>query len=634
MFCTMCLENHITTVVASYLKPKLLAPFFVRNNLAFSLGFKYDAYNCEMTVRHLFRAIQYFPNIVLIGVNFELFGAKQLVDVSENLKGVRKVRLIGKEICMDVFNVCKITHLDLHLQDERFVLDLEPFDSLEVFKLFGDGCVTVHNISKCTKLKSVTIQDNVYECITDLGELESEEVRTIVVDRCVGWNRVVRLIKLRKLVVEVFDGYENLLGLEKCSRLHHVKMGGQTKICDIGVLGECVRLKKLDLESRVGFGGLSKLRNIGLRELKIRVCDHCVGGFERLRVLDMVCGGANVDFLVGCIGLRRIVLRECVNLVDLGGIHEGVEELELLRCEKIVDFSFLNKLWRLKKLMLEGCEIKNVGRLGIENLELVNCFNLESVEGMQRLKSIRLEGCKTLKCGGFTNIVGLETLCLKDCWGVEELYVCEGLKKVDICSCGGLRRIIGLEKCVDLENVRIKSCNRLGEVPDLSGCGKLREFNLIDCRVETVGLKGKGKGWGGLEKLDLKYCFDIKSIDDLDLCFSLKFVSFVDLNIMCLPDFGNNVLERIDLCNCKYLRDISGLKKCRYLEKIRLISCILIEDLHCLHQCANLEIVQVLGRPRQLVEEPTFCISDECVIEVEEGGFDWSGEYMNNLGVF
>ena len=581
----MCFSNSVVQIIASYLKPRLLGPFWLNEGLDFELKFKYDVYNCDkMTVRHLGHAVKYFPNIVLIGINFDLRGADDLKSMCGKLGKVRRVGLscgenVSGDVCMNVFDACEITHLKL-ICKKKLMFDLEPLCNLQ-HVMVGTN-VDVCGIKGCTMLRTFRVEN--YEYVLEFGDFVNCKLRLIEANRCTDWKRLGELVNLRSVSVSM--GVDEGEGEDEGDKFIGEILGKNKNL-------RCMRIP--NLHGCSALSGCDGLRNVEymsslnglnrkLRKLKVIFCDDSIGEFKDLRELSMVIEHEQTDlkFLSGCKEMREIGLYGCINLVN---------------------FDFLMGLEKLRGLTLQGQRIRDdrefekLGELEeLERMVFEYCDNLKSADVMKRMRglnSIVFRYCHGLECvNGLVGLSGLRRLELWECAmaNLPDLSGCM-LEDVNISGCDKLERIDGLMGCVSLRHVIVLECNGLVELPDLSRCVALESFHLGSCRF-------------------------VDEVDGLVGCVNLTFVWLCDLYLERLPNLGGCMLERIDIMSCRGLRDISGLGGCRYLEKIKLSSCSQIEDLRCLFGCASLELVLVEGRPRQLVEEPEFRISERCIVEV------------------
>ncbi|XP_059451016.1 disease resistance protein RPV1-like [Corylus avellana] len=309
-----------------------------------------------------------------------------------------------------------------------------------------------------------------------------------------------------------------LVGCENLVKVHK----------SVGFLDQLVELLIIFCSNLSSFPKRFKLRS--LKYLKFFGCSMIKNFPEiecRMECLENIyCYDTGIEELpssVGyLVGLKKLHLGNSQNLKDLLRQMQHLEELSLDDC------------YRLKELP------SSIGYLGgIEELNLYYCTKLTNFSDSNFLRAL---GC------GFTlhylNLIGSGIVTLPRC---IESFV--GLKFLYLDECKQLREILGLPPNVEIVNA--SECVSLEIF--LEGSRRSQLFNTEDPPVPVgVGTEIPGQ----------------QSLRELDLSGSA---------IASLPTWFNRFvrLEKLDLKNCKQLREILGLPPS--LRKLSTCNCLSLE---------------------------------------------------------
>jgi Leucine-rich repeat (LRR) protein len=182
-----------------------------------------------------------------------------------------------------------------------------------------------------------------------------------------------------------------------------------------------------------------------------------------------------------------------VGLVGLGSLSK----LGFLRWSNIPsDSPCIDDISRLTSLQV--LDLYGGGRLpDVSNLTLlrVACFRdngaAESIAGLSskltNLRHLDLRKCKALQsCSGVGELVALEELNLKACYKLKEvpdLQKLKRLRKLDVGGCQSIRSLPGLGDLVALRELEVSGCVNLAEFPDMCNLTNLQIFELQCCEL-------------------------------------------------------------------------------------------------------------------------------------------------------
>ncbi|KAE8670866.1 Detected protein of unknown function [Hibiscus syriacus] len=181
--------------------------------------------------------------------------------------------------------------------------------------------------------------------------------------------------------------------------------------------------------------------------------------------------------------LRRLILSGCSNLEELPKLakFEKLEIIDLSDCtsfKKIQEKSF-RSLVKLKVINFSRTQIEKLPIVKtLENLSRILVQGCTALSGMRMLKNVK--SIKVLDLSGATNIKEIMYDCFEGASNLRELDLSE-------------TRIQYLPPAIgDLQKLRLKKCDLLRNVPDLSGQTRLEELDLSGCTMleELLGLSG------------------------------------------------------------------------------------------------------------------------------------------------
>ncbi|PIA25499.1 hypothetical protein AQUCO_11200008v1 [Aquilegia coerulea] len=372
------------------------------------------------------------------------------------------------------------------------------------FKKFKDD-----SFNKLRKLKTLNLSETQVAKVPTFSECS--ELRQLILRNCLKLETLPHLITLEKL--ELLD----LSGAISFKEFQDVSFGkkedlqelnlSETQVVQIPSLSECHNLCKLNLGNcsklkiLPSLDAFSRLVVLDLsRTISLMKLQYASIGmkYDHLQMLDLSQTQVpDVSFLSGCVNIRQLFLRDCVNIQTVPPLH-GLTRLEVLDLSgtKTKDFSVLSGFKSLRQLLLRDClnlqtlipleqhkglEVLDLSGTKIEDFSLLSgfnklsqlslrgCFNLEmlSCEGMHNLQKVDLsESSIAMLPSSFSGLRNISSLLLKDCSSLETLPQMEMLTKLEVLdlSCTKLREFPnGISERTHVRFLKVQEENHLFE---------------------------------------------------------------------------------------------------------------------------------------------------------------------------
>ncbi|GLU05307.1 hypothetical protein SLE2022_224130 [Rubroshorea leprosula] len=478
------------------------------------------------------------------------------------------------------------------------VLVLRRCDILMGFNLVKKlNQLTALEISGATCLKE--IPDDIFQDIARLQSLNLSrlpqieslpstlsnltELRRLILRRC---SRLQTVPSVRDLThLEVLD-FSECVSLEKMADMSlqaleelQILNLSRTKLQRMPIVRCLKNLTRLLLKGCDNLGSLRLLKDLsglkfldlsGIRKIK-EMHDDCFQGTDNLEVLDLSKTEVKVFPPHFCTP-RVLKLKDCFNLETLPHMTERLESLDLSNASSLESFDdkSFSHLKNLHHLNLSKTKVKELPSLeGLDKLEdlfLEGCSSLEippKMKGLSGLKVFKLSGCKTLQslpCS--TDLQNLEDLVISACEAVSEIpdnY---------------------FECLTQLQKLSLSGCKKLIKLPRLRGLQNLKDLDLSGCEALSKILDNSFEHMTQLEKLN-----------------------FSGTQINSLPSlFKPSKLHALVLRNCKNLNELPDLKSLPKLRTLDLFGATNLSEVET-GSLNHLTQLQVLGLSNITVEK-------------------------------
>lgn len=338
--------------------------------------------------------------------------------------------------------------------------------NLKEFSLFGGSAITdadLSGLSKCTKLEYVTLSNvtfpdlNFLQNATQLGNLyisDNDVLHDI--------SAVSNFENLWSLTIYYCPAIRDVSSIKNCSMLRRIELDGDSaawktdQFHDVSFLGELHELNDITLHN-VDLANLDFLNALSQHQdtltnfwLSGTVADWsglaAFGQYERITLANRTTQTGNGLPYLGDVQLGEVLLRNFAN-VDLADLPNVAGPLRLENCG-IRDLSSISKNWTTP------------------SLELLNCDQLSSLDGLQTAKWASGEG----------------SLYIYNCPRLYDWSALEGMELNELSVIGGY-------SVPDLSTFRVKNL-RLDSIVGVEDLTFLDNMDADqDCNLTLVGLE-------------------------------------------------------------------------------------------------------------------------------------------------
>ncbi|MDR0826829.1 MAG: hypothetical protein LBN33_02980 [Desulfovibrio sp.] len=374
--------------------------------------------------------------------------------------------------------LAKIKKLQTLQLEKINAADLAPLANLtDLLKVKIKNCKSIASLAglaKATKITDLEIADIAATDATPLAGLT--ELTRLVID--IRFNDLKWMAKMGELTYITLSGGKNPISLEGLPSLPSMKQIALKRVAPTDLAPLAAALPNL---TKIDFNGAVLPDLTPLTQL------------AKLDDLDLY-GATLKDFspLAGCPSLKKVnyYATKDANYSTLGTLTQ-VEDLQG-GLTKLDDISWIAKLPKLKKLQLFAEYITDYSPLSKSAIEELKIWNMRKpvgdlgfLAGMTSLKKLELTG-ELNDLTNFNALAGLSNL-----------------------------------KLLKITNVNVKS----GEPVLLPSLAKLTLLTELDLSRSKVGNLDGVAGAAALEKIDLRNCTDLKSLDPLKKLPKLKRVN-------------------------------------------------------------------------------------------------------------
>ncbi|KAH9782999.1 Disease resistance-like protein DSC1 [Citrus sinensis] len=330
-------------------------------------------------------------------------------------------------------------------------------------------------------------------------------------------------------------------------------------------------------------------------------------------------------------------------------MHDLLQEMgrEIVRQESVKEPGKRSRLWdhedvyhvlkrnkeAFKLKSVDLCNSQNLTRMpdlsetpNLERIYLLNCTNLpfisSSIENLNNLSMLRLEGCKNLRtfprihftCSvtiDFTSCINLaefpkisgniKVLKLARTW-IEEvpssIESLTNLEVLDLAHCKRLNRLsASICKLKSLSWLRLYNCSKLKSFPGI--LENMVRLEYIDLRLTAIKeLPSSVEHLEGLKELRMEYCYKLGKLpDNLGSLRSLKHLHAGKSAISQLPSSIADLkqVEELSFYGCRGLVLTSVLSGLSSLQRLDLRDCDIIEIPQDIGSLLSLEKLDISG---------------------------------------
>jgi Leucine-rich repeat (LRR) protein len=326
--------------------------------------------------------------------------------------------------------------------------------------------------------------------------------------------------------------FEHLDDVAKLTQLKELEVGFAGEIPTLEPLRNLSKLEKLDIhcayliESLEPLENCHRLKDLSMSFAKLRDIE-IVRHFPNMHRINLV--NSNVVDLAPLGTAKKLIDVDVDGVVNTIAGLENATEIERLsiRSPMLKKFQPLLGLKKVKRLTLR-CDhldslnvISQMKDLEYCHIESKRLRSLDGIEGLAKLKELRLLNCDSLENVQAVHGLNLKILTIRefpnrqefgpvfplaDLSGIEDLLL---LEKLDI-SNNSISDFSGLKNLRRLEELIAKHCTELRSLRGLNELVNLKRLKLDQCS----GLPSLN-GLAGLERLDVLGCYKCTSLTDI-----------------------------------------------------------------------------------------------------------------------
>ena len=375
-----------------------------------------------------------------------LFGGSKFDKLPEDLGNITSLKKLDlsetaiKELPSSIEFLIGLTSLYLE-GCKNFVLlpnTICSLKSLETIALCGCSKFDKlpENLGNITSLKHLSLRETAIkelpssvEFLIGLTSLNLKDCKNFVLLP----STVCNLKSLNRIILSgcsKFDKLPENLGNLKC--LHEPLFGGMKRIMFPGLRFDGTAIEVLPSS----IGRLAALKGVNLKDCKNLVClPSTICNLKRLKCLDLT-GCSKIANLPENLGnttsLRELLLGgTAIKELPSSTIHlKWLERVSFKGCQ--LSSSSLTSMPRSQEIDLSDCNLSAIPS-GIDRISMTECFYLflrgndfvslpESISQFSRLKSLYLDGCKSLRSLSNIQIPSkVSLLCVDNCTSLERL---------------------------------------------------------------------------------------------------------------------------------------------------------------------------------------------------------------------
>ncbi|KAM4073703.1 hypothetical protein ACB094_10G039700 [Castanea mollissima] len=299
--------------------------------------------------------------------------------------------------------------------------------------------------------------------------------------------------------------------------------------------------------------------------------------------------------------LRRLILRECSKLEELGSLKKFTNPVKPINLKKLTNLEVLDLSGATSLVKITDKCLKQLQNLQMLDLSQTQIKHLPILKDLKALTRLILKNCKYItRLSRFELLTSLHNLGLSGSTILKQIHddsfkKKDGLKVLDLSESGIGSLPSSFTNLSTLESFDLSGVSNLVEIPNITfeGMACLRSLNLSNTKIEELpssisNLKNlrqlllsncplktlpKTGGLTRLEKLDLSNASSLVKFEDgsFDHLTNLSYLNFSNTQIKSLPSIANlKKLCQLLLQNCEHLSELPSLDALEQLEELDL----------------------------------------------------------------
>ncbi|CAN1264370.1 Disease resistance protein L6 [Linum perenne] len=307
--------------------------------------------------------------------------------------------------------------------------------------------------------------------------------------------------------------------------------------------------------------------------------------------------------LSGCKKLHRLVIRNCVQLAEVGWIErlESLKWLNMSGCSSVQELPDLSGLGNIELLDIRECnQLKEItGNLSEFPRDNGKLFSLKIMNMPTSLNKLTLSS--STRVLNLSELKDLEELCFDDCDKLQYLgglWKLSKLRKLVLTFCYFKSLIIQIPESIDAClscRIRPVAISGLKILPNFANLNNLTKLSLVGFQVPVI------QGLGDLIMLQTLLIESAQNLINLDGLENLSHLETLKLNdcrvLEKLPISLVNLtkLQDLSINNCKQLAEVMSLERMDALRSLSMRNCTSITKFPDLSALTNLKTLDIRG---------------------------------------
>lgn len=557
------LSKNILHVILTYIDYNQLFSFVPQRMAQFVYGTLK-----EITKHELSNIITYFPNIQLCTMCVTRVDLTQLPAINNALKRIIILGMGTKFVPND-----KITKLSVAYNYDVNILfkNLPNLMNLRIEQNKTDSL----SLSECTNLRKLIVISSTIQHIELCSNL-----RQIMLINCHNLRSIEGLkscTHLRRIVLNkcpaITDDIMNDLVVH--TKLTHIEIIKCDLISFVPKLAEQKYLKSLILDSLAVTSPLSKrLKILQINtsfDLKLvpKVYMHVLT-LNRAYNMDIVGEMKNL-----------ILLRLCGCVPHTLNCENTLRSICLVECDMTHILVILKKMQHLTEVRVQQCPITNISGFKTKSLEIRDCNELTCIEQIEGLVNLEINKCdKIMNLDWINSLILIECLTIYNCSAINNIDSIGCLVNLRILH---LDNYVGsdvsvISKMVNLIELILSKCNTIIDMDWLKCLTSLENLEITECDyVNNIVIESSVLQSICINECsdDLKVMIDAINLKNLNIDNDFQLahplenleslhvgaIDIVDLNII-----GSKKLEDMSIICCDMIIGIDKMHNLKYVQ--------------------------------------------------------------------